>query len=266
MLRMHTCTGLPVSFEGNAWREMSISRTYFTPSISRAGNVFQYMVTGTTTGEFKASDEQFLGIVVDWDIAEVLCGESVSLDVGVRTTYDVGVPWGVICRDDFGGVALKSVNKSKLMSRSLETRRSASVKSSEILLVWLCWESWESLSMPGGIGMLLSTHTLLARALRERIFELLSVAEKVCYKGKNQLQWSNYWILPSYKTCINITWFHLSWSSIVGISGAKKPHSFINLICHAILSTGSSTLATIVKDYTVHHSSFDTDASIIRGW
>ena len=113
-----------------------MSLTNLTPSISRAGNVFQYMVTGTTIGELKSSSRQVLVTATAAGLFEAALGDSVTRELGVSGTYEEGVPCGVLCVL-LGGVAAKSLSKSRLIFLSDE-RRSASVKSNEILLVWLC--------------------------------------------------------------------------------------------------------------------------------
>lgn len=75
----------PVSFDGRACLEMSISRTNFTPSIRRAGKVFQYMVTGTTMGELKSSSLHVL-VSTAAGLGEAAMGDSVSLELGVHGT------------------------------------------------------------------------------------------------------------------------------------------------------------------------------------
>lgn len=101
---------------------MSISLTYFTPSSRRAGNVFQYMVTGTTIGDRVTGSSCFSGELKGDGITR---GEPVMLE-GVRNRADG--------RDILGGVELRlfSISRSIFLS---EASKSASVKSSEMELV-----------------------------------------------------------------------------------------------------------------------------------
>lgn len=93
-----------------------------TPSIRSAGKVFQYMVTGTTTGDWEL-------LLATSAFAFSVLGES-SKCAGDAETFKENSEFG---RHTLGGVALNSVNKSIFIFLS-EAKMSASVKSSDRLL------------------------------------------------------------------------------------------------------------------------------------